>query len=163
MTARAGLHSPLLDEAEIRELIRRARATAFTTTDRIPPRQGRSGEQQPPTLGGGSDFAEVRAYQAGDDPRRIDWRATARSRAPLVRSYHAELSQPLYLVIDRSASMRFATHTRLKVTQAMRCAPWLAAGALDRGRELAAVLIDHPCHWLPPRRGSAALTRIFHK
>ena len=153
MTATA----PLLSEAEIRELVRSATNRPPAGPRQRPPQQGRSGEQQATVTGAGSDFAETRPYQAGDDPRRIDWRATARSRAPLLRSYHTELSQPLYLVVDRGASMRFATRRRLKVTQGVRCALSLAATALAQGREVASVLLDHPCHWLPEQRGTQAL------
>ena len=154
--ARRSGDAPLLTGQEIAELTAAAPPRAADRPTRRP-RAGRPGEQVSPRLGSGGDFAEPRAYHPGDDPRRIDWRASARSRTPLVRSYHAELSRPNCLVIDRRASMRFGTRTRLKVTQAVRIALWLAGREVRAGGELAAVLLDDPCQWLPPSRGVRAL------
>ena len=152
------IDAPLLTEQEIAELLAVPRTKAVAA--RRAPRAGRPGERVSPRHGSGTDFAEPRAYQAGDDPRRLDWRATARSGTPLVRSYHAEFNRPLCLVIDRRASMRFGTRMRLKVTQAVRVALRLAGSETRTGGELAAVLLDAPCQWLPPARGGRALRRL---
>ena len=55
--------------------------------------------------GRGTEFLDYREYTAGDDPRGIDWRATARSRHPLVRRRHDEAASEWYLCLDGSASM----------------------------------------------------------
>ena len=78
----------------------------------------------------------------------------------MVRTYHTELSRPLCLVIDRRASMRFGTRARLKVTQAVRVALMLAGREVRTGGELAAVLLDAPCQWLPAARGARSLKRL---
>jgi uncharacterized protein (DUF58 family) len=153
------IDAPLLTEQEIAELLAVPRTKAVAA--RRAPRVGRPGERVSSRHGSGTDFAEPRAYQAGDDPRRLDWRATARSGTPLVRTYHAEFSQPLCLVIDRRAAMRFGTRVRLKVTQAVRVALRLAGREIRTGGELAAVLLDAPCQWLPPARGGRALRRLL--
>jgi uncharacterized protein (DUF58 family) len=150
--------APLLSEREIAELL--AVPSGRAVAARRAPRAGRPGEQPSPRHGSGTDFAEPRAYQAGDDLRRLDWRATARSGTPLVRNYHAEFSRPLCLVIDRRAGMRFGTRVRLKVTQAARVALRLAGRETRAGGELAAVLLDAPCQWLPSARGGRALRRL---
>lgn len=155
---RRPIDAPLLSDQEIAELLSVPRGKAVAA--RRAPRAGRPGERLSPRHGSGTDFAEPRAYQVGDDPRRLDWRATARSGTPLVRTYHAEFSRPLCLVIDRRAAMRFGTRVRLKVTQAVRVALRLAGGETRSGGELAAVLLDAPCRWLPPARGGGALRRL---
>lgn len=158
VSKRRQVDAPLLSEQEIAELLGGPRGKVVAA--RRAPRAGRPGERLSPRHGSGTDFAEPRAYQAGDDPRRLDWRATARSGTPLVRTYHAEFSRPLCLVIDRRASMRFGTRLRLKVTQAVRAALPLAARETRAGGELAAVLLDAPCQWLAPARGGRALRRL---
>ena len=158
VSKRRQVDAPLLTEQEIAELLAVPRGRAVAA--RRAPRAGRPGERVSSRHGSGTDFAEARAYQAGDDPRRLDWRATARSGIPLVRTYHAEFSRPLCLVIDRRASMRFGTRVRLKVTQAVRVALRLAGRETRTGGELAAVLLDAPCQWLPPARGGRALRRL---
>ena len=44
--------------------------------------------------GEGGSFESLREYARGDDPRTIDWKATARRAAVMVRQYEAERSQP---------------------------------------------------------------------
>ena len=41
-------------------------------------------------LGAGTEFVSLLPFRDGDDPRRIDWRATARHRAPVVRRFQIE-------------------------------------------------------------------------
>ncbi|MCU7949862.1 MAG: DUF58 domain-containing protein [gamma proteobacterium symbiont of Bathyaustriella thionipta] len=145
-----------MSDSAINQLIYAAPAAAQNNTRQLA--QGtRIGEQITSVNGSGSDFSEVRAYHSGDELRHIDWRATARSRVPLVRTYHSEFSQPICLLIDRRASMRFATRVRLKVTQALRMALWIAGREARSGREISAVLLDNPCHWLPPVHGMSGL------
>ncbi len=59
--------------------------------------------------GPGSETAGTRAYDVGDDARRIDWNLTARSLAPQVRTTEADRELHTWLVVDRSASMVFGT------------------------------------------------------
>ncbi len=58
-------------------------------------------------LGAGTDFEEVRAYAPGDEVRHIDWNATARADAPMVRRFRQEREMPLVLAVDISASGDF--------------------------------------------------------
>jgi uncharacterized protein (DUF58 family) len=56
--------------------------------------------------GDGFAFDRVRGYVDGDDPRRIDWPATARVGALQTRVYLEETTLVLAALIDESASMR---------------------------------------------------------
>ncbi|WP_200343586.1 DUF58 domain-containing protein [Halochromatium glycolicum] len=53
----------------------------------------------------GLEFIDHRDFIAGDDPRGIDWRASARRRQPLVRRYRDERASDWLILLDRSASM----------------------------------------------------------
>ncbi|MCU7818634.1 MAG: DUF58 domain-containing protein [gamma proteobacterium symbiont of Lucinoma myriamae] len=150
------LNRPLLSDVEVKELLDAAPAIEQNNTRQVSQR-ARMGEQIASVIGSGSDFAEVRAYHSGDDPRYLDSRATARSQVPLVRTYHSEFSQPVCLLIDRRASMRFATRVRLKVTQALRMAHWLGGREARSGCEISLVILDSPCHWVPAQQGIHAL------
>ena len=59
--------------------------------------------------GPGSEPTGARAYGPGDDARRIDWNLTARSLGPQVRTTDADRELSTWVVVDRSASMRFGT------------------------------------------------------
>lgn len=132
---------PLLDVVELTQLIARGRALArrgsAAATD-----DGRHGGQASRHLGQGLDFAEHRRYLPGDDPRRIDWRATARSGLTQVRRQHEDRAPDRLLLVDRRDTMRFATRGHLKVTQAVRLAVLLAAYHQARNARVSLLVLD---------------------
>jgi len=60
--------------------------------------------------GTGLTFAELRAYEPGDDVRHLDWNVTARQGRPYVRRFVEERALTLWLIVDVSASL----HTKPK-------------------------------------------------
>ena len=52
--------------------------------------------------GQGTEFDSLREYVEGDDVRSIDWRATARGRDVVVRTWRPERDRHLLLVVDTS-------------------------------------------------------------
>ncbi|WP_067825530.1 DUF58 domain-containing protein [Actinomadura kijaniata] len=50
--------------------------------------------------GQGTEFDSLREYVDGDDVRSIDWRATARRRDVVVRTWRPERDRRIYLVLD---------------------------------------------------------------
>ena len=66
-----------------------------------------TGEYRSVFRGQGIEFAEVRAYQQGDDFRSIDWNVSARMGHPFVKTYHEEREVTLLLVVDQSGSLQF--------------------------------------------------------
>src|ERR1041385_7438669 len=61
-----------------------------------------AGEYRSVFRGQGMEFAEVRAYQAGDDFRAIDWNVSARLGTPFVKTFTEERELTLFLVVDQS-------------------------------------------------------------
>lgn len=154
--------APVLSDSEIEALLHSASpAPPALRAKTLPPR--RLGDTPSRRMGTSTDFADIRAYAPGDEPRLIDWRASARYGQTMARSYHAELNQALYLVIDRGPSMRFGTHGRLKVAQAARIALWLAAGAIQAGHEVGLLSLDEPPQWLPPARTKRQLISLVKR
>ncbi|AJQ95428.1 DUF58 domain-containing protein [Gynuella sunshinyii] len=85
--------------------------------------------------GRGLEFAEVRAYQPGDDIRSIDWRVTARKGKTHTRLYHEEREQPVSIVCDLRSSMAFGSQVRFKSVLAAHIAAlcgWLACYSGNR-------------------------------
>ena len=58
--------------------------------------------------GGCFEFAEHRAYAAGDETRLIDWRVFARSDRYYVKQFEEETNLQALMVVDGSGSMQFA-------------------------------------------------------
>jgi len=59
--------------------------------------------------GPGSEPGDARAYQPGDDVRRMDWAVTARTTEPHVRQTVADRELETWVVLDLSASLDFGT------------------------------------------------------
>ena len=152
---RASIHAPLLTDEELAEI--GALAAGLPEPVRLSERLQR-GEQASPFRGPGLDFEDLRPYQPGDDPRRIDWRVTARLRRPFVRVYGETRQAVTWVVVDRGPSMRFGTRARLKAAQAARLAALVLGGAGRAHDALALTLLDGEAHvGQPPRSGRAPL------
>src|SRR5947207_2574859 len=65
--------------------------------------------------GQGSEFDSLREYVIGDDVRSIDWRATARLRDVMVRTWRPERDRQILIVLDtgRTSAGRVAGTPRL--------------------------------------------------
>lgn len=59
--------------------------------------------------GSSSDFAQHRAYQPGDDLRRIDWRVYGRTDRFYVKEYEADTNASVLFALDSSASMDYGS------------------------------------------------------
>jgi uncharacterized protein (DUF58 family) len=89
----------------------------------------------------GREFASLRPYLPGDDLRSVDWKATARRGAPIVREWQPERNQTVWLLLDcgRHLSARLADG-RTKLDHAVDAALALARAAAGRGDRAGAVL-----------------------
>jgi uncharacterized protein (DUF58 family) len=92
--------------------------------------------------GQGSEFDSLRSYVIGDDVRSIDWRATARSRDLVVRTWRPERDRHIVLAIDtgRSAAARLGDEPRLDA--ALDASLLLGAIAARAGDRVALVAAD---------------------
>ncbi|MBO1266821.1 DUF58 domain-containing protein [Arthrobacter cavernae] len=65
--------------------------------------------------GAGTEFDSLRDYVRGDDVRSIDWRATARRTAVVVRTWRPERDRRVVIVLDtsRTAAARIDNEPRL--------------------------------------------------
>lgn len=107
----------------------------------------------------GRELAGLRAYVPGDDVRAIDWKATARRGAPVVREWEPERNQTLWILLDcgRHLSARLAGG-RTKLDHAVDAALALARAAADRGDRAGAVLFGAELRRVvPPAGGRAGL------
>jgi uncharacterized protein (DUF58 family) len=73
------------------------------------------GDRRAAGVGLGTELAQLRPYVVGDDVRRIDPAATARTGQPHVRLHVPERALTTWIVFDSSPSMAFGTAQRLKV------------------------------------------------
>lgn len=84
-----------------------------------------SGRHRSPQKGSSVEFAEYRAYQLGDDLRRIDWRLYGRTDRLHLKQYEEETQLRVFFVLDASASMHY--QSRPQVMSKIVCARLVAA------------------------------------
>ncbi|GAA0531545.1 DUF58 domain-containing protein [Paractinoplanes ferrugineus] len=113
--------------------------------------------------GTGLDFTDLRLYTPEDDVRHIDWNVTARADEPHVRLYTEDREMTAWLVIDRSASMRFGREAG-KESTATELAVALGRVVSQGGNRVGAILFDNDSHLvIPPRAGRDQILRITHE
>ena len=116
-----------------------------------------SGEHRAPGAAAGLELAQVRPYEPGDDVRRLDAAASARTGEPHVRLQVPERAMVTWLVLDLSPSMAFGSTQRLKSDVAEGVAEVVARLAVRHGGRLAVALAAGEAQVLPPRGGREAL------
>jgi uncharacterized protein (DUF58 family) len=57
-------------------------------------------------VGQNMEFDQIKEYISGDDPRRVNWKATARKGHLMVNTYQDEKSQQVYSLIDMGRVMK---------------------------------------------------------
>ncbi|MGA7541158.1 MAG: DUF58 domain-containing protein [Steroidobacteraceae bacterium] len=90
--------------------------------------------------GRGLEFQEVRPYVAGDDPRNIDWRVTARRGRPHTKLFREERERPVWLLVDLQPGLFFGTRRQLKSALSARTAALLAWTASLGGDRVGSVI-----------------------
>lgn len=99
--------------------------------------------------GGGIEFAELRAFARGDDPRHINWRASSRRQSLWVNQRHPERNSDIVLVID-TLTGRGSQSTRV-LDYAVRAAASISSAHLGRRDRVGLLIMGGPMLWLRPR------------
>lgn len=114
--------------------------------------------------GRGTDFAEVRIYQPGDDVRTIDWRVTARTQTPHTKLFQEEKERPVMILVDQSASMFFGSKISFKSVAAAETAALIAWTTLDRGDRVGGIIFSDSQHReVRPRRSKHSVLRLLNE
>jgi uncharacterized protein (DUF58 family) len=111
--------------------------------------------------GEGRTFASLRDYVVGDDPRHIDWKASARRGRTITREFTIEQSQTVYLLIDAGRSMTQIAGAFSRFEYALSSALVLADVASTAGDRVGAMVFDDQLRALvPAQRGRGALQAL---
>jgi uncharacterized protein (DUF58 family) len=113
--------------------------------------------------GPGTELAEARLYQPGeDDVRHMDWAVTARTTTPHVRDLIADHELEAWALVDLTPSMDFGTATMVKRDLAVAALAAVGFLTVRLGDRVGAYL-QHPGglrRW-PARTGKAALYALL--
>ena len=136
-----------------RQLMLRSRRNLYSLFD---------GRHLTPRGDGGLEFREIREYQPGDSPRRINWRATARSRRPVVNLTQPSRRLEAKLVYACGGSMAYGT-LRPKHESAVELLTLLAGIAEASHDRIEALLYDDAAtRWLLSRRSRRVAETLYH-
>lgn len=153
-----GLAARFRELAEMRRYVPYLKELKFDRTSL------QSGDARSAFKGRGMEFAEVRAYNYGDDVRDIDWRVTARKNQPFTKLYTEEKDREVYVWLDLSPQMMFGTRHELKAVTAAKTAALLGWYALEnRDRFGAAVYDGRQTRLFESKRTHENLLAIFKK
>ncbi len=102
-----------------------------------------AGKHRSLDFGSNAEFAEHRAYVAGDPVSQVDWRVYARNRRLVVRRQREEKEMTGYLVVDVSGSMSYkGSGIEPKRLRAVRTAAALAYLMQRQGDKFALALFN---------------------
>ena len=122
------------------------------------------GEHQAFAAGSGSEAGEGRAYQPGDDARRIDWSLTARSNEVHIRNTIADRELETWLIIDTTASLDFGTAAWEKCDLALTAGAAFGLLGARSGNRTAAMIFDgEAMRIVPPRGGRDAVLDLLRR
>ncbi|MCP5144262.1 MAG: DUF58 domain-containing protein [Gammaproteobacteria bacterium] len=113
--------------------------------------------------GRGMEFDESRVYQAGDDPRNMDWRVTARAGVPHIKLFREERERPIWVFVDQGANMRFGTRRAFKSVVAAQAAALIAWRAIDDADRVGCfVFNEHHAFYQRPAARSRGLMPLLN-
>jgi uncharacterized protein (DUF58 family) len=112
------------------------------------------GDRRAAGVGLGTELAQLRPYEMGDDVRHIDAAASARTGAPHVRLHVPERALTTWVVLDVSPSMAFGTARRLKADVAEGAAIVFGRLAVRRAGSVGMVSFGAGPARVSPPRGS---------
>jgi uncharacterized protein (DUF58 family) len=113
-----------------------------------------SGDRRAAGIGAGTELAQLRPYEVGDDVRQIDPAATARTGEAYVRLQVPERTLTTWIVHDLSPSMAFGTANRLKSDVAEGAALVVGRLAVRRAGRVALMTFGVGAPRLMPPRAS---------
>lgn len=144
------------------ELLREIRRIEIQTSRLVT--QHLAGSYQSVFRGQGIAFAEVRAYEPGDDVRAIDWNVTARTGEPHVKIFTEERELTVMLVIDMSASLDLGSREHDKRHLVARLAATFAFSAIQNNDRVGLIgFTDRVEMFVPPRSGRKHVLAVIQR
>lgn len=110
------------------------------------------GKRHAGAAGARGEFRALRPFRAGDDPRDIHWRTTARAGSPVLREYERDRARALWLCLDVRAAADDAAEAAVDTVAA------LAAAASRRGDAFGLAAGEAR---VAPGNGSGQLERVL--
>jgi uncharacterized protein (DUF58 family) len=104
--------------------------------------------------GTGLEFDDVRAYQYGDDVRRIDWHVSAKGDETYIKVFKEEKEQTVFFLLDVSGSQKIGVNTQTKLDLTKEICSVLALSAVKEESEVGLICFsDQKEKYIKPDKG----------
>lgn len=106
------------------------------------------------SFGTGTEFESLREYTEGDDYRKINWMATARTNKFIVNTYEHEKNQQIMIMLDSSRVMNSEINYIKKLDYSINAAFLLADVAIKKGDNAGVMVFDNTVkRYIKPGKG----------
>lgn len=113
------------------------------------------------TSGSGSEFYSLRGYTPGDDLKRINWKASARTNRLIVNETEAERVTDVMLVLDTDVAF-FESSEKELFERSVRAAASMSSLLLRQGNRVGLILQGEERGIVPPGFGKRQERRILY-
>ena len=111
---------------------------------------------------GVGDFSKIRSYVVGDDPRKINWRQTAKLREVMTNEYEPEHGKYITILIDCGRMMGTELSQGNRLEKALEAALTVTAAALQKGDYVSVLAFSKDIKvFVPPAKGMTHLQTIL--
>jgi len=111
---------------------------------------------------GSGEFAQVRNYVVGDDPRMINWRQSAKTAELMTNVYEPEHGKNITILIDCGRVMGVELSTGNRLEKALEAALTVAAAALKQGDQVSVLAFSNQVKkYIPLGKGLNHLRTII--
>lgn len=113
------------------------------------------------SFGTGTEFESLREYSEGDDYRKINWMATARTNKFIVNTYEHEKNQQIMIMLDSSRVMNSEINYIKKLDYSINAAFLLADVAIKKGDNAGVMVFDSSVkRFIKPGKGTGQFQLI---
>lgn len=114
------------------------------------------------TISGAGDFSKIRSYVVGDDPRKINWRQTAKLQEVMTNEYEPEHGKYITILIDCGRMMGAELKKGNRLERILEAALTVAAAALKKGDYVSVLAFSKDIKaYVPPAKGLSHLQTIL--
>lgn len=108
------------------------------------------------------EFAKVRQYVVGDDPRKINWHQSAKLNEMMVNEYEPEHGKQIIIMIDCGRMMGVELEKGNRLERSIEAALSVATAALDNGDYVSVIAFAKDINvYVPAEKGLAHLQTIL--
>ncbi|WP_416147256.1 DUF58 domain-containing protein [Salipaludibacillus sp. HK11] len=109
------------------------------------------------------EFSKIRNYVTGDDPRKINWRQTAKLQEVMTNEYEPEHGKYMTILVDCGRMMGAELRQGNRLERSLEAALTVTAAALQKGDYVSLIAFSKNVQvYVPPAKGMAHLQTIIN-